>query len=194
MSLDAIVRDYVQRFRAGAQRELKWFQEQSALTDAIFEAALARDERGKRYSHQSRRQEAVLEKAAERLICREADLASANSFAVLLQVIESALEPISDLGPLYKYDTTLRIGAFLGLSPEVVYLHSGTAEGAKALGFKGRPKFLLISELPAPLRQLAPYEVEDVLCIYKKQLGAALSGRDFDLPTENRCFLDEELE
>ena len=70
------------------------------------------------------------------------------------------------------YDTALRIGAKLGLEPEVVYLHRGTRSGMKALGLDvGRP-FIEVDELPQALRSLRPHEIEDCVCIYKSELGS----------------------
>lgn len=194
MSFQAIVRHYEQRFRPLAQRELSWFRSQPNLAMAIQKAALARDAEGKRYSHQWRRREEDLEAAAARLSACARALSEAESFAALHREIEQTLRPISDLGPLYKYDTALRIGAYLGLLPEVVYLHSGTAEGARALGFNPKAKFLLVRELPMMLHQLAPHELEDVLWIYKDHLAAARDGNPFTLPDDTRCFVDEDVE
>ena len=78
------------------------------------------------------------------------------------------------------YDTALRIGAKLGVAPVRVYLHTGTREGAKRLGIETKGvSALWPSELPEALRELEPYEVEDVLCIYKdKFLADVLDLRD----------------
>ncbi|MBI1997211.1 MAG: hypothetical protein HYW03_03845 [Deltaproteobacteria bacterium] len=65
------------------------------------------------------------------------------------------------------YDTALRIGARLGLEPERVYIHSGTRVGARRLGLDWRAKWIEPKDLPKPLRSLPPWQVEDILCIYK---------------------------
>ena len=54
--------------------------------------------------------------------------------------------------------------------PDRVYLHSGTREGARALGLAAERSFLPMDELPPELRRLKPREVEDLLCIYKGEL------------------------
>lgn len=81
------------------------------------------------------------------------------------------LQLVSGSDELYVYDTTLRIGAKLGLLPKKVYLHAGTRVGAKALGFDGNARTLEISVLPKELRQLEPHEIEDALCIFKSELS-----------------------
>jgi hypothetical protein len=70
------------------------------------------------------------------------------------------------------YDTALRIGAKLGLEPDVVYLHRGTRSGVKVLGMDAGRPFVRPDELPDELRVLRPHEIEDCLCIYKVELGA----------------------
>jgi hypothetical protein len=77
------------------------------------------------------------------------------------------------VGPLIIYDTAYRIGAKLGLEPRLVYLHCGTRKGALLLGLgKGRP-YLRPEELQErneAFRFLRPYEIEDCLCIYKRDI------------------------
>ena len=73
---------------------------------------------------------------------------------------------IKGIRALTIYDTPIRIGAFVKLQPERVYLHAGTKEGAKALGFYSR-ETLAVSELPKMFSRLTPAEIEDCLCIYK---------------------------
>lgn len=59
-----------------------------------------------------------------------------------------------------------------------VHLHAGTRKGAAALNpaFAGRD-YLDKDELPEPLRELEPYQIEDFLCIFKGRLGS-WSGED----------------
>jgi hypothetical protein len=107
-----------------------------------------------------------------------------SSFEQLHKLVRRTVEPIPGVGELYVYDTALRIGAKLGVSPEMVYLHAGTRKGAKNLGFKSSCDTISITELPRALHKLEPREIEDLLCIYKASLaGGALSGS-----TKVRCF------
>jgi len=73
-------------------------------------------------------------------------------------------------GELTVYDTALRIGAYLRIEPEKVFLHRGTRDGAKALGFKGGKRSIRLDELPKAFHGLKPYQIEDCLCIYAKAL------------------------
>ncbi len=70
----------------------------------------------------------------------------------------------------------LRIGANLGLEPDRVYLHTGTRTGARRLGLGFRSAWIECQDLPEALRSLPPWQVEDILCIFKDWL-AGLVGR-----------------
>ena len=136
-------------------------------------AALAINSRGKRYSHQRRLSRSVLERACTLLLANESKLTQCKDFDQLHSFLEALLAPIKGIGALYVYDTALRIGAKLGLLPSKVYLHAGTRVGARALGLDSKAKAIEILQLPEELQQLAPYEIEDALCIFKDRLGAA---------------------
>ena len=74
------------------------------------------------------------------------------------------------------YDTSLRLGAYLDLWPEVVYVHAGTKKGCRALSVGTGDGTVELESLPEPLRVLEPYQAEDFLCIFKAQLAGA-SGK-----------------
>ena len=105
----------------------------------------------------------ILTKATSRLT-------ACKSFHELHTVIGELLSPISGLGELYIYDTAVRIGAYLGLAPEFVYLHAGTRKGARALGLGRGRAYLEIRELPGPLQALSADEAESFLCIFRALL------------------------
>lgn len=65
------------------------------------------------------------------------------------------------------YDVAFRIGSFLGIEPDLVYLHAGTCKGARLLGVRG--KVARVDEFPDALRRLEPWQLEDFLCRYAKK-------------------------
>jgi hypothetical protein len=77
---------------------------------------------------------------------------------------------------LIVYDTSTRIGGFLRLKPARVYLHAGTRQGAAALGF-GNREWLLPQDLPRAFGKLRPDEIEDCLCIFKREIAAIARGK-----------------
>lgn len=166
-NLKAFVRLYRQHNRPHSIRELEFYRTMPSFELAVHHAALATDYRGKRYDHQRRLRLPPLERAKQLLTQITQDLKRCKSFHELLTLLEVTLRSTPGLGELYKYDTALRIGAFLGLAPEFVYLHCGTRAGARALGLGVSRPYLSLGELPHALRALAPEEIEDFLCIYK---------------------------
>ncbi len=69
------------------------------------------------------------------------------------------------------YDTATMLGCPNGVFPEAVYLHAGAAVGAEAIGVNGAvvEKSVFTAIYPA-FEMLEPIQIEDFLCIYKKQL------------------------
>jgi hypothetical protein len=164
-NLDAIVRDYIQRHRPRGQREFEFYRDQQTLQDAISKAVFARTSSGRKHPHQWRIRDAILEEARRKLLATP--LRESRSFSELHTAIEGSIRGITGVGELVVYDTALRIGAYLGLEPDLVYLHAGTRVGAKTLGLRYQQRFLRTTELPQPLLKLVPREIEDCLCIYK---------------------------
>ena len=62
----------------------------------------------------------------------------ASDFSALHQLVETEIKPIVGIGNLAVYDIAHRIGSYFGKPPTLVYLHSGTAVGAAALGLRGK--------------------------------------------------------
>jgi hypothetical protein len=126
--------------------------------------------------HQRRVGREALKKACNRLLRHKDEVEPSKSFAELLDLVERHTADIGRFGRLAVYDTACRLGVYLKLSPEVVYLHAGTMEGARALGLDTSRGYLEMDNLPGPLHLLEPWECEDFLCIYKARL-AALKGK-----------------
>lgn len=169
MKLDAIVRTYISQIRPNAEAELDWFRQQPTLLAAIEKAALAVNSKGQRHSHQRRLTRPSLERACQVLLDNTRVIANTNSFDELFHLLDTLLRPIEGIGELYIYDTSLRIGAKLGVLPDKVYLHAGTRIGARALGLDHRGDVLDVQTLPRELRRLEPHEIEDLLCIFKDE-------------------------
>jgi len=134
------------------------------------------DDNCRRFNHQFRLTKEALNNATAALTASTAAIERCNDFEQLITLIEDLVGEITRIGELYIYDTALRIGAKRGIEPELVYLHAGTREGAKALGFDGNRKSIHRSELPTALQSLRPREIEDLLCIYKEDLKRLAQG------------------
>ncbi|WP_046757106.1 hypothetical protein [Kordia jejudonensis] len=141
---------------------------QNSIEEAIFVAATARNHEGKKNPHQYRLKPILLEKFAVHLTDHASDLEQATSFEELLEKVTRY--KTSGIGTLALYDTAERIGAYLDIFPNKIYLHAGVKVGAeKILGKLPNRKFIYKEELPEAFQQtdLHCNAIEDILCRYK---------------------------
>jgi len=161
---------YIDDIRPYANDELDWFRNQSTLLDAVRIAGLAKNSKGKKYSHQNRLNNDVLKQASDLLVSKVMEISKCKVFEDLFSLIEKLVSKLDGIGELYVYDTALRISAKLNILPQKIYLHAGTRTGAQALGFEKSSNSIEVSQLPKWLQVLEPHEIEDVLCIFKERL------------------------
>ena len=166
--LRAIVDDYIRDYRARAKAEMLFYKRQPTLADAVDIAARCVLPNGKRHPHQRRIPPESLAEARSRLLA--VDLGMCRSFDELLAKVNATIRDIHMIGALVVYDVSHRIGAFLRLEPERVYLHRGTRDGALALGLGRGRESIDLGELPEEFGRLSAAEAEDCLCIYKEGL------------------------
>lgn len=139
---------------------------------------------GRRDARQIQVNKNVLKKVSEKLT-EEGELKrirECKSFNELFKTIYDS--KVSGFGALSVYDTSLRLGAYFGLSPEVVYLHSCAHEGAvNLLGkdfYNQHVQYFLDNDayrcmsrehFPEELQQLSPRHIESFLCIFKRKFN-----------------------
>ena len=175
MSLEQIVHAYIITWRRHAKEELEYYASQGSIRDAIRVAALSfRGKDEKRHDHQRRIPASVLATAERRLQAAAEELERASSFDELHDLISEKIGEIQGLGDLTVYDIAHRIGGYLELQPDAVYLHAGTRVGAKLFGLNGNkanPR-----ELPAAFQKLSAGEIEDCLCIYREHIAKLIES------------------
>ena len=137
---------------------------------ALRHAAFARGPGVPKHDHQRVIPPHVLRATAERLLSREREIRACRDFDSLYALVDECAVP--GFGLLCKYDTAQRIGVNVGLKPEKVYLHAGVKEGARELGLDMSRGYVEPEELPVPLQELEPDDVETFLCRYKRHLAA----------------------
>jgi hypothetical protein len=165
-----VVNDYIRCYRDYVEGERKFFRKCS-FRKAIRHAGLCMRSDGKRHPHHQRRSEATLIHVESILQECANRMRAYKTFDELHELVHSEIHPIDDVGPLLVYDVATNIGTHLGLSPDRIYLHRGTRDGAKALlSIKGR-KTINRSELPPAFMRLRRSEIEDCLCIYERELA-----------------------
>ncbi|UVT18560.1 MAG: hypothetical protein H8K03_12055 [Nitrospira sp.] len=176
LSLEDIIEDYIVRVRPDAAAELSYYGSRPSLAETIRIGANGIYRGEKRHDHQRRIPAQSLATFAQRLLDHEPDIRACKSFSKLHDLLANLSKDIYRVGPLTVYDTATRIGAKRRLFPREVYLHAGTSQGALALGIDSGLKTASLSIFPDEFNRLEPYEVEDVLCIYKKELRKLAQG------------------
>lgn len=96
---------------------------------------------------------------------------SFHSFHQVLWLLRPA-----GIGPLTVYDVATRVGAYLKLEPDRLYLHTGARLGWNALMGENARDYRAVDEIhpldwPKPLRQLSADMAEDFLCTYRDALA-----------------------
>ncbi|EAQ81102.1 hypothetical protein DSM3645_21062 [Blastopirellula marina DSM 3645] len=165
----------MKHYQSGANEEIQFYEQLPSWDEALRRASFAETPQGRRHPHQYRLKWVNLQKVHARL--RRRNLAACETFHELFLLVEEAILSISGIGELMVYDTAHRLGAFLRLSPEFVYLHAGVRVGAVALGLERSQKWLEPRDLPRAFRRLTPQQMEDCLCIYKYELQAIPAKR-----------------
>lgn len=97
------------------------------------------------------------------------------NFSQIMDIVDKC--KVTGFGELSIFDTAVRIGAFLRIAPDRVYLHAGTRVGINALEEKGylqkgssKQKLIKINDFPEELRVLSADEIQHFVCVKKEQL------------------------
>lgn len=144
---------------------------QATLKDAIIKAAYSIDHIGKKHPHQYRIKREVLKNFSDSIIQHINAISKANNFTELITIIQSS--KVKGIGELAVYDISVRVGGFLNIWPDRIYLHAGAKTGALALNLNITSDVISRDDLPLELKDsdLSCYELEDILCIYKKMFA-----------------------
>jgi hypothetical protein len=142
---------------------------QNSFTEAIYFACISEDAQGKRHSHQYRLKKQDMEAFAFQLQLQEQRLRNADNFDTLFRIVNNVGSNIDGIGDMLIYDAAERIGAFLNLFPDKVYLHAGTKKGAEKVLGKIEGSTIKKEMFPEPIRSsnLSCADIESMLCMYK---------------------------
>ena len=178
-TLEAIVEDWKMRFIEGDAKKYRdtvvdYCKKSESFTQAIERACRCRNELGKKHNHQSKVQDKILMAWAARLIEKLPPMF--KDFDDLYDTLYALR--IKGIGPVTHYDVATRIGAYLNLEPEQLYLHAGVLDGWKLLhdtriyNMRSWPFRIERYHWPKALRALPADQVEDLLCAYRTFLNA----------------------
>lgn len=194
-SLPALVRDFKWRFpRERRDTVVTRCDNAVTLQSAVWLATDSIKADGKHHNHQVKVRKSARDELAEILLRRENKLAmrSCKTFHQLWNVVDT-VKPWG-IGPLTVYDVATRIGAYLDLEPEYLYLHTGARAGLIALfdsythggympAYVKTADYVLLDILPGHVRQkLTADEWEDFLCTYRTMFLDMFNGvrRNFE--------------
>jgi hypothetical protein len=133
----------------------------------VYQAALSQKWDGKMFSHQYRVGIEKTKLAAKKLLEFESTILTVQTFEEIFHYTEKIRKLKIGVGPLWSYDTALRIGFHLKIYPTEVYIQAGVVKGYVKF-FGKRPKRrrkIPKSEFPM-LSALEAYEIENFLCIW----------------------------
>jgi len=144
---------------------------QKNLKDAIILACRSLDEFGKKSNHQKRIAKIILDNFSVILISNIENIENSKNFEELINLISA--KRIHGIGALAVYDIALRIGFYLKIYPELIYLHAGSKTGAvKLIGKKINNRFItkeILTNTCQDLEQFTCANLEVFLCIYHKE-------------------------
>lgn len=159
------VNEYLNEWGDSYNCEDKWWGDKKLDWQAALERAWnSRLCNNKMYGHQCR-VAAKLPKGLRVSLDDNIQPESFNSFHALYCWVESVASRVKGIGPTTTYDVARRLGVWVELKPEIVYLHAGTAKGAKKLGVTG--KVAPLNAFPLEIQELGATHAENFLCIYK---------------------------
>lgn len=179
-SLKEILDDYKLRKNDFWRKVMSFYTGLSDIDEAIKHASKFHKDQTHCDEHQRRILKDSKRKFATLLKKLKAQILTCANFKDLYDLLKKKCKP-AGIGDLAIYDTAMRLGAYLEKStgkdftPQEVYLHNGTAAGATSLKKMNKISY---SSNPVPLsvfsnlfKGLKPFEIEEVLCVYKNVLA-----------------------
>ena len=167
--LEVLVEDYLCHYEDTYKSEERWWAESLTWEEALKRAWNSLIENGKMHRHQCH----VADKLPEGLkIALDANV-QPNRFKNFDQLyiwVKSITTDVKGLGDTTTYDVAQRLGVWMKMQPELVYLHASAAKGAKKLGIKGES--VPLSIFPDEIQRLGATHAERFLCKYKDQIAA----------------------
>lgn len=169
-SLQLLIDEYIYRWGDSYKLEDQWWGDKEITWEAaIARAWKSRLSDGKMHGHQ-RRVANKLPKGLEMALADKKEPEDFRDFQSVYDWVQSIVAGVKGLGVTTAYDVARRLGAWLRLEPVVVYLHAGTAAGARKFGVEG--EMAPLSAFPKEVQLLGATHAENFLCIYKNQISS----------------------
>ena len=182
-TLDACVRDFLWRRAPGGGMDVKaddipaMCAEAGTFHEAVWIACASKRRNGKMHSHQTK----VKVEARRDFGWNIIQLHDSFPETLLARTFDEFHDDLWDIrpvgiGPLTVYDVATRIGAYLKLEPDQIYLHTGARMGWDAMWGERRLAGVYDGRVsrnywPMALLQLSADMAEDFLCTYREALA-----------------------
>jgi hypothetical protein len=168
-SLQLLIDEYLAHWGNSYEIEDEWWGDKTLTwEEALTRAWGSRFSDGKMHGHQRRVSKNLLLGLKVALEDRKQPV-NFHNFQTLHDWVKSVSCRVRGLGVTTSYDVARRLGAWLDLKPDRVYLHAGTANGANVFGIQGETAPL--SMFPREIQALGATHTENFLCIYKERLS-----------------------
>ena len=151
---------------------INYICEQKNIDDVIKISAMSRDRNNKIFPHQERVYTISLINYTQSLLKVKNKIKKVKTFEKLYNILFD--NKVSGIGDLTCYDIAMRIGQYLNIFPDYIYIHSGTKIGLEnLLNKKIKDVYIKKEELPEPFCNcnLIPIQLEDLLCHFKDKLN-----------------------
>ena len=162
--LERIIDNFKKKTRKPIDYHVQFCLEQENLKDAIEVAAKAVDDYGKIHFHQRRVGKVDLLAFSEKLGGLENEISIAKTFDGIYDIVKNTNSV--GINEVTIFDTAFRIGNYLNLLPDKIYLTSGTRIGAGYFMENLDHKiFILPEDLPTPFhrKDLTISDIEEML-------------------------------
>jgi hypothetical protein len=163
-----LVLEYFIYHHQSFENELSFFRYHLNFDKVLEHAILSKGEKNKKFGHQRRIKEAVLNNTYERIVKDSSKILKAKTFEAIYEIIDKNKLP--GFNQLCCYDSALRIAEYRKIPVKHVYLQAGSLKGAKKLCKIIGKRFIDKNLLPEPLSKMDEKTIEDFLCVMKKRL------------------------
>jgi hypothetical protein len=145
---------------------VKRFYESMSLNEAIELGAKAIDPNNKMNPHQRRIGYRMTKIGADELLKYAHEISRSSTFDDVYHYADEVGKSIHGLGPLWSYDTALRIGFQKKCYPKEIYVQCGVKKGLLKCGIAPKERKIELHCLPETLKDLEPYAIENFLCVW----------------------------
>ena len=188
IDLPSICEDFQWRYveRKKTDQVIEYCRQAEHWDTAVQRAVEARDADGKHHNHQSKVDITARRLFGRRIVNRaKRGHMPVDNFDEFHDYLHH-IRPYG-IGPVTVYDVAVRIGAYLGIEPQSVYMHAGVRQGFKAMAeamdrattegdavhYIQDPRWRRADRIPIdafqrPLNKMRADDVEDILCTYRQ--------------------------